>query len=73
MGVPKICIIILGNPQDGFSYLGPFTSEHDAVVWAEQNRHDDLWWVTELDAPRNLRRPTKGAKRNDRPNSSASE
>jgi hypothetical protein len=69
MGVPKICIIIIGNPQDGFTYLGPFSTEHDAVLWAEANRSDDLWWVDELETPRNLRprlrrRPTKGVRPN---------
>ena len=59
MGVPKICIVIAGNPLDGYTYYGPFTDETAAVAWAE-GRYDDLWWVTELDVPRPLKRlPTQ--------------
>jgi len=64
VGNLRLAILIAGNPLDGYSYFGPFSSEHDAVVWAERNRHDDLWWVTDLCVPpAPKRRPSrKGVK-----------
>lgn len=29
------CIIVVGNPIDGYKFFGPFDSYDDADVWAE--------------------------------------
>ncbi len=49
-------IICCGNPLEGFEFCGPFTSDAEAVTWAE--RHcTDTWWIADLDPP--IERPVK--------------
>jgi hypothetical protein len=43
-------IIITGNPVDGFSFQGPFSSRDDAIEHAERGKVDADWWV-ELISP----------------------
>lgn len=41
-------IIICGNPMDGYSYFGPYTSRKEAIDKAEYFDGGNPWWVTEL-------------------------
>jgi hypothetical protein len=44
-------IIIIGNPVDGFEYIGPFKTGEDAVAWANQDANiDGEWWIAPLEA-----------------------
>jgi hypothetical protein len=43
-------IVITGNPVDGFNHFGPFDGPEDASAWAEVQRFDWEYWVTELTA-----------------------
>lgn len=33
-------IVILGNPVDGFTYVGPFKNSEAALKWAEDVGHE---------------------------------
>jgi hypothetical protein len=46
-------IIITGNPVQGFSYVGPFNDNNDAVEAAIDILEAD-WWVAELIHPGKL-------------------
>ena len=50
--------IMYGNPVDGFGLLGPFTDSEDAINYAEERRETE-WWLMALEAPVELRAPTK--------------
>ena len=42
-------IVIAGDPIDGFYYVGPFASGHDARAWAEEAYGDDVaCWLADL-------------------------
>lgn len=44
-------IIIIGNPVDGFNYIGPFKTAADAAAWAGQDANIDAdWWLAPLEA-----------------------
>jgi hypothetical protein len=45
-------IIIIGNPVDGFQYIGPFLSAVDACQHGNTDGNIDAeWWVAPLEAP----------------------
>lgn len=42
-------IVIYGNPNNGFSYCGPFSTPQDANDWADNNVATEYdWWITPL-------------------------
>lgn len=43
-------IIVVGNPVDGFSFIGPFEDGEVAANWAE-NYASSEWWLATLDSP----------------------
>jgi len=43
-------IVIIGSPDAGFEFVGPFDSSEDALAYAEQERTKN-WWVCELQKP----------------------
>jgi hypothetical protein len=45
-----LCIIITGNPVDGFGYFGPFKTCEHAFRHAEELRLQE-WWIAPLEAP----------------------
>jgi hypothetical protein len=47
---PEQFIIIYGNPQDGFAYIGPFNSRDEATYHADGDTPAD-WWIVQLEAP----------------------
>ena len=42
------CLLVVGNPVDGFIYVGPFTDMEDATHYAE-GHITAYWWVAELE------------------------
>lgn len=40
-------LVILGNPVNGFAFVGPFDSHSEAGVYAER-RGFDQWWVASM-------------------------
>lgn len=46
----SLCVVVKGNPADGFEVVGPFKQEHYAVDWAEEWLPDIDWWVMPLKA-----------------------
>lgn len=46
-------IVILGNPVDGFRYVGPFTTRDYALAWGETI--DEEWWVAEIQPGQGLK------------------
>jgi hypothetical protein len=43
-------LVIIGNPADGFEYIGPFTDHETASEYAD-SRDDSDWWVVPLKLP----------------------
>lgn len=44
-------VVIIGNPIDGFSIIGPFDHAPEAIDWAERRAVTaDSWWVAPLDS-----------------------
>ncbi len=43
-----MCIVIYGNPVDGFQYVGPFKTPDDAQWWADRVAVGADWWLAEL-------------------------
>jgi hypothetical protein len=43
-------IVVAGNPVDGFSFVGPFDTDGDALVWADAHMNGD-WWIVTLENP----------------------
>ena len=41
-------VVIVGNPVDGISIVGPFETFNDAHNWAEGI---DEYWITSMEAP----------------------
>jgi hypothetical protein len=41
-------VVVAGNPEDGFSYIGPFADPREAAAWAEGVCDEDDWWVSDL-------------------------
>lgn len=54
---PTPHIIIMGNPVDGFRYIGPFDCIEDARLYIETEAASDAtydgpnMWIAELDLP----------------------
>lgn len=46
-----MCIIILGNPVDGFGCIGPFGDAIIATEYAECKIRNSEWWIVDLDEP----------------------
>lgn len=45
-------IIVLGDPVDGFRYIGPFVTSAEAMHHAELAHPNDTWWVVDLEDQR---------------------
>ncbi len=44
----SLCIVVTGNPADGFEHIGPFKQEHHAAEWADTWLPTLDWWVIPL-------------------------
>jgi len=44
-------IVILGNPVDGFSFIGPFEDRDAAIEYAQVTLGSTDWTVTTISAP----------------------
>ena len=44
----SLCVVVTGNPADGFEYIGPFKQEHHAAEWADTWLATLDWWVIPL-------------------------
>lgn len=44
-------IIILGNPVDGFIYIGPFETHTEALSYAESRYRSSSWWIGTMTEP----------------------
>lgn len=56
MSNPDQFIVVLGNPLDGFGFIGPFPSRQSAETWMEMHDNDypdAEWWVAPLFPVRN--------------------
>ncbi len=40
-------IVIAGNPVDGFSFYGPYSTHDEACEWGERANGEE-WWVAAL-------------------------
>ena len=49
----QMAIIVIGNPIDGLSFVGPFPSTMEAIEFAntDPHMHDHEWWVAPLEGP----------------------
>jgi hypothetical protein len=47
-------IVVIGDPIDGFSFVGPFKTGDDAFAWARKHLapRDVDWWFTPLEPQR---------------------
>lgn len=43
--------IAMGNPSDGFYYVGPFENEELALEYMGEERSTDNMWIIELNKP----------------------
>lgn len=45
-------VVIIGDPIDGLTFVGPFEDAEEAMAWAEEN-DDNIrsWWVSDLEMP----------------------
>jgi len=49
---PTPSVLIIGNPSDGFSYVGPFEDSEAAQQYVERWRIDSSdWWIAALTPP----------------------
>ena len=49
-------ILVIGNPMNGFTFVGPFETENAAVDFAETDpeiKQMVEWWVAPLDSEEN--------------------
>ena len=44
----SLCVVVKGNPADGFEVIGPFKQEYYASEWAQEWLPDVDWWVMPL-------------------------
>lgn len=44
-------IVIMGNPVDGFDYIGPFNSFDEADDYINQERNPENFWIARLAKP----------------------
>jgi hypothetical protein len=42
-------VVLVGNPVDGFSVVGPFDSHEDAKGFCQGS--DETWWIAKLEKP----------------------
>jgi hypothetical protein len=47
----KWYILIVGNPIDGLSVIGPFELHDDAINYGETFGQGEDWWVTGMSNP----------------------
>ena len=47
---PDRCILVVGGPNLGFQFYGPFDTEDDAINYAETIEFDEIWWISHLNA-----------------------
>lgn len=45
-------IIIIGNPVDGFQFIGPFKTLDDAIEWESNVAIGADWWVAPIETTR---------------------
>lgn len=43
-------ILVIGNPMDGLSFIGPFTDDEEAMEYADQHYGGTNWWLTTIEA-----------------------
>jgi len=43
--------VAVGNPFDGISLFGPFSTGGDADKWAEGQHLQDNWWIININHP----------------------
>lgn len=48
MPASKPCIVISGNPVEGFKFYGPFPCAAAALEWIEVHCVDHECWIAEL-------------------------
>lgn len=41
-------VVVYGNPFDGMTIVGPFTTGVEAVEWASDHLKRDDWWAMPL-------------------------
>jgi hypothetical protein len=41
-------VVLVGNPVDGLTIYGPFTTGEDANDWADSNVKNEDWWAAPL-------------------------
>lgn len=46
----SLCVVVKGNPADGYNVIGPFKQEYYAVDWAQEWLPDVDWWVMPLES-----------------------
>lgn len=51
MKIKTQCILIYGNPVNGFAYVGPFCNPSDAHNYGEHMGYPE-YWLTELVRPK---------------------
>lgn len=44
-------LMIIGNPVDGFRFVGPFACESDGVEWAMQHAPNETWTTATMQEP----------------------
>ena len=44
----SLCVVVAGNPTEGFRIIGPFKQPHYASEWADEWIDDLGWWVLPL-------------------------
>lgn len=47
-------MLMIGNPVDGLSFVGPFAREEHAEAWGEIHAADDEWQIVLLHCPAHL-------------------
>ena len=50
--VPAQCVLVVGNPVDGLTFIGPFDDREDAIHQGDDYHHHEHWLVVPLKAPR---------------------
>ena len=41
-------ILVIGNPMEGFEFVGPFASQVEAAAYGEQTFTNIEWWTAEI-------------------------
>jgi hypothetical protein len=42
------CILVVGGPNRGLTFHGPFDTEGDAIDYADFRNFDEVWWVCRI-------------------------